>query len=197
MFCKEATPKTRHYWPVGIRSCSWAVLPNLNVPSALTHTSRSSQKAQSSPRDTGTGYTPAWFRLRRAGQGRAGAAPQWNQTTHRRWATAPVSCALRYCYAESTQLRKFPTAYIHYKNTLIFHRKVQGDIQAPLMILIIILISLTFLPSRLFHVITAAKVLTLAIPTEHRDFIELFEMDYWNLKPIMTPEMPVITTALM
>lgn len=71
MFCKEATPKTRHYTePVGIRSCSWAVLPNLNVPSALTHTSRSSQKAQSSPRDTGTGYTPAWFRLCRAGQER-------------------------------------------------------------------------------------------------------------------------------
>lgn len=92
-------------------------------------------------------------------------------TNHQRTAILWLGCTVPYCYDEGPQLMKCTTGHVHYENSLISRIKVQWDIQIPLMILIVILIWLTFLPSRLFSVRSITKVLALAISMEHTDFI--------------------------
>lgn len=92
-------------------------------------------------------------------------------TSHQRTAFLCVGCAVPYFYDEGPQLMKFTTGCIHYENALISCIKVQWDIRVPLMTLIVILIWLTFLPSRLLSARSITKVLTSAISMEHTDFI--------------------------
>lgn len=92
-------------------------------------------------------------------------------TNHQRTGILCIGCTVSYFYDEGPQLMKFTTGCIHYENTLISRIKVQRDIHVPLMTLIVILIWVTFLPSRLLSVRSITKVLTLAISMEHTDFI--------------------------
>jgi len=110
--------------------------------------------------------------LASSARGRAGAAPQpeANKPSEDSPLLCPVCSFLFPCRGYSAyEIHNW--IHILQIYPLISHMKVQWDIQVPLMILIVILISLTLLPSRLFPVISITKVLTLAISTEHTDFI--------------------------
>lgn len=163
---KTVSPKTWHHTRAGRdQELLWAALSNLNKPSALAQVSCCGQKAPNRaccrPR-----LQPSWFPLHWAALGSTTVAIQGHLTIYRAHCAGP--------HSSEEQLSLWNSLW----NTgiikilpLISYIKVQWGIQVPLMILIVILISITFLPSRLFPVISTAKVLALAISTEHTDFI--------------------------
>lgn len=170
-FVRTLSPKTQHHTEhIGI-SCSWSALPNLNKPStpaakAILYSQRgtSSLALWCIPRlQTSAGNTA---------RSRAGVSPpretkEPSEDSHLLYRTYSFLFLLQ-GYSAYEIHNKFSTLW---KYSLISHMKVQWDVQVPLMILIVILIWLTFLPWRIFSVISIMKILTLAISIEHTDFI--------------------------
>lgn len=170
MLCKDSVPQdTAPYRACWDQELLWAALSNLNKPSALAQVSCWGQKALTWPCCIHV-LQPSWVH---SALGRAGAALGSTTPTIRGHpASFCAQCAGSRSSEEELSLwnSQWDTDIIKILS-LISYIKVQWDIQVPLMILIVILISLAFLPSRLFPVISIAKVLALAISIEHTDFI--------------------------